>query len=103
MRQRKLSRAFVLLAPPCLLLLGATSIWAQPITVTIQTEVVGNAGNAADTTGYGAVNYTYNMDKYDVTASQYAAFLNAVAKTDTYGLQLSHVGHQQWQSRNHPK
>ena len=26
------------------------------------------------------------MGKYDVTASQYTAFLNAVAATDTYGL-----------------
>jgi formylglycine-generating enzyme required for sulfatase activity len=32
------------------------------------------------------VNYAYSLGKYDVTASQYAAFLNAVAKTDPYGL-----------------
>jgi len=51
---------------------------------------VGNPGNAADTRyatpGYGAVGYTYNIGKYEVTAGQYTAFLNAVAKTDTYGL-----------------
>jgi formylglycine-generating enzyme required for sulfatase activity len=49
---------------------------------------VGNAGNAADThgAGYGAVSYTYNMGKFEVTAGQYTAFLNAVAATDTYGL-----------------
>jgi formylglycine-generating enzyme len=47
---------------------------------------VGDPGNAADTTGYGAVGYTYLMGKYDVTAAQYCDFLNAVAKTDTYGL-----------------
>ena len=28
---------------------------------------VGNAGNAADTTGYGAVSYDYGIGKYDVT------------------------------------
>ena len=38
------------------------------------------------TTGYGAVGYTYNIGKYEVTAGQYTEFLNAVAATDTYGL-----------------
>jgi len=51
---------------------------------------VGNPGNAADTRyetpGYGAVAYTFNMGKFEVTAGQYTAFLNSVAKTDTYGL-----------------
>jgi len=48
---------------------------------------VGDAGNAADpTTGSGSVPYVYQMGKYDVTAGQYTAFLNAVATTDTYGL-----------------
>ena len=48
---------------------------------------VGNAGNAADpSTGFGSVGYGYNIGKYDVTAGQYTAFLNAVAATDTYGL-----------------
>jgi sulfatase modifying factor 1 len=32
------------------------------------------------------VDYTYQIGKYDVTAGQYCEFLNAVAKTDTYGL-----------------
>jgi formylglycine-generating enzyme required for sulfatase activity len=51
---------------------------------------VGNPGNAPDTRyatpGYGAVAYTFNMGKFEVTAGQYTAFLNAVAKTDTYEL-----------------
>jgi len=55
---------------------------------------VGDAGNAADTqvmstdgtTGYGSVDHPYKIGKNDVTATQYAAFLNSVAKTDTYGL-----------------
>jgi formylglycine-generating enzyme len=64
-------------------------------TITIDTVPVGNAGNAGDTrfvTEYGAdsvrgaVGYTYNIGKYEVTAGQYTAFLNAVAGVDTYGL-----------------
>ena len=57
---------------------------------------VGNAGNVADTTvmndsttGYGAVPYNFAMGTYDVTTAQYTAFLNGVAKTDTYGLYYS--------------
>jgi formylglycine-generating enzyme required for sulfatase activity len=48
--------------------------------------MVGNAGNAADSTGYGSVADVYAIGKYEVTAGQYTAFLNAVAATDTYGL-----------------
>ena len=47
---------------------------------------VGNAGNAADSTGYGGVPYRYRISTYEVTAGQYTEFLNAVAATDTYGL-----------------
>jgi len=51
---------------------------------------VGNPGNAPDTrydaNGFGAVSYTYKMGKFEVTAGQYTGFLNAVGKTDTYGL-----------------
>ncbi|MCX8052267.1 MAG: SUMF1/EgtB/PvdO family nonheme iron enzyme, partial [Armatimonadetes bacterium] len=54
--------------------------------ITIDTVIVGDPDNASDITGYGWVNYTYNIGKYEVTAGQYCAFLNAVAKTDTYGL-----------------
>ena len=54
--------------------------------IIIDTVSVGDPGNAADTTGYGAVAYSYNIGKYEVTAGQYTALLNAVAATDTYGL-----------------
>ena len=47
---------------------------------------VGSPGNGADDTGYGSVGDAYKMGKYEVTAGQYAEFLNAVAATDTYGL-----------------
>ena len=65
-----------------MVLLAAGAVQA----ITIDTVPVGNPGNVADDTGYGAVAYTYNMGKYEVTAGQYTAFLNAVAATDTYGL-----------------
>jgi formylglycine-generating enzyme required for sulfatase activity len=57
--------------------------------VTIDWVTVGNAGNAADPlTGslYGAVAYDYKIAKNETTIAQYAEFLNAVAKTDSYGL-----------------
>jgi formylglycine-generating enzyme required for sulfatase activity len=57
--------------------------------VTIDYVAVGNAGNANDAaTGgvYGAVSYAYNISKNETTIAQYAEFLNAVAKTDSYGL-----------------
>ena len=40
--------------------------------------VVGDAGNAADTTGFGAVSRAYEIGKYDFTTSQYVQYLNAV-------------------------
>jgi len=47
---------------------------------------VGDAGNAPDTTGYGAVGYEYRIGKYEVTIQQYTDFLNAVAQSDPYSL-----------------
>jgi len=65
----------------------------------LQFVTVGDPGNLADSashsgvgtntspgTGLGAVGYKYSIGVYDVTAAQYTAFLNAVARTDTYGL-----------------
>lgn len=54
--------------------------------VTIDWVTVGNAGNAADVTSYGAVAYDYRISRNETTIEQYAAFLNSVATTDTYGL-----------------
>ena len=62
--------------------------------VSIDTVTVGNPGNAGDTqimtidgtTGYGVVGASYSIGKYEVTAGQYTEFLNAVAKSDPYGL-----------------
>lgn len=59
---------------------------------------VGNLGNTGELSGYGtpggygtprvcgAVDYRYSMGKFEVTAGEYTAFLNAVARSDTYGL-----------------
>jgi formylglycine-generating enzyme required for sulfatase activity len=72
---------------PFALLLYAVLTKTTFALVTIDYVEVGNPGNAADpTTGYGAVGHAYGIGKYEVTINQYAEFLNAVAKTDTYGL-----------------
>jgi len=64
----------------------------------METVVVGNPGNAGELSGEGAggsgedricgaVDYIYRIGKFEVTAGQYAQFLNAMAATtDTYGL-----------------
>ena len=60
--------------------------------ITIPTVAIGNPGNAADSTGYGSVAYTYNIGQTEVTNAQYAAFLNAKAATDTRGLYNTFMG-----------
>ena len=46
--------------------------------VTIDWTQVGNPGNANDpATGVGAVNYSYQIDKYEITNNQYIEYLNA--------------------------
>lgn len=60
--------------------------------VAFEWAAVGNAGNVADVTGYGAVGYEYRISKHEVTNAQYAEFLNAVAATDTYNLYNSQMG-----------
>ena len=78
-----------------MVVLAAGAVQATPIT--IDTVPVSDAGNAGEWSGEsyggwgpdrvdGAVAYEYNIGKYEVTAGQYTAFLNAVAATDTYGL-----------------
>ncbi len=75
------------------------------VAVNIETVHVGNPGNAGEWSGAsygghgpdricGAVDYEYNIGKYEVTAGQYTAFLNAVAKTDTYGLYSTNMWYQ---------
>ena len=68
-----------------LILLLAGGAFAQLI---IETVTVGNPGNPDDIhyTGFGGVDYMYNIGKYLVTAGQYTEFLNAVAADDSYEL-----------------
>ncbi|MGB2987354.1 MAG: IPTL-CTERM sorting domain-containing protein [Phycisphaerae bacterium] len=71
--------------------------------VVIETVTVGNPGNAGELSGdgaggdgpdrvCGAVDYVYDIGKFEVTAAQYTEFLNAVAATDTYGLYSTDMG-----------
>jgi formylglycine-generating enzyme required for sulfatase activity len=69
--------------------LAGTSALAQ---ITIPTVPIGDAGNAADSTGFGSVAYTYNIGQNEVTNTQYAAFLNAKAASDPYGLYNTSMG-----------
>ena len=54
--------------------------------VTLSTVFVGDAGNAADASGYGSVGYEYSVGTYEVTNAQYIEFLNAKAAADPLGL-----------------
>ena len=77
-----------------LLSLSALAPRPAPATVlvTMAWRPVGNPGNAADSTGYGAVAYSYNIGTYDVTNSQYVAFLNSNDWTGADPLALYNTG-----------
>ncbi len=79
-----------------LIVLCASTVHAE---VVIETVVVGNPGNAGKWSGEsqpggsgpdricGAVDYVFEIGKFEVTVGQYAEFLNAVAvNDDTYDL-----------------
>ncbi len=72
---------------------GPARAAGPPTSVDLAWVTVGNPGNPADTevmaadrtSGYGAVDHEYRIGKYDVTNTEYAAFLNAVARrSDPY-------------------
>ncbi len=69
---------------------GTATVTATSLAMIMVT--VGDAGNAPDTTGFGAVPYAYQIGAHDVTGSQYTAFLNAVGSTDPYGLYNAYMG-----------
>ena len=76
------------------ILAGISFVTPALAVVNIDYVTVGNAGNANDAaTGsvYGAVAYAYKIAQNETTISQYAEFLNAVAKTDTYSLYNSNM------------
>jgi formylglycine-generating enzyme required for sulfatase activity len=58
-----------------------------PGTTALEFVAVGDPGNPADPfTGEGTVDYEYRMSRYEVTNTQYAEFLNAVAASDPFDL-----------------
>jgi len=74
---------------------AALFVSAEPAAaIEIETVAVLNAGNPADMryadslhpNGIGSVAYPFRIGKTEITNSQYTAFLNAVAASDTYGL-----------------
>ena len=91
-RTFRLGRA-VCAAVVCVSLVSAASadvFIMGPGLISLETVPVGNPGNPADPkTGAGTVEYEYNIGKYEVTAGQYAEFLNAVGGQDPYGLYSS--------------
>lgn len=64
-----------------LLALALASRMAAHAAIEIETSYVGDIGNSADSTGYGAVNYGYYIGTYEVTNSQYVSFLNATGQS----------------------
>lgn len=66
-----------------LALLALAVTCAPGYAVTIDWVTVGDPGNAADTTGYGAVADAFWIMKFEWTNSQYVQFLNAVDPTGT--------------------
>ena len=73
-------------------LAGITLLSQANGNVTIDWVSVENLNNAADTSGYGAVSYNYAIAKNETTIAQYTVFLNAVAKSDPYGLYNTLMG-----------
>jgi formylglycine-generating enzyme required for sulfatase activity len=89
---KNVTRAAVVAALVCVSMVSAAAA-----AVSIETVPVANTANTGELSGAGAggqgpdricgaVDYEFNIGKYEVTAGQYTAFLNAVAVTDTYGL-----------------
>jgi hypothetical protein len=63
---------------------------AQSVSYSLVT--VSSPGNSsASITGFGSVSFAYKIGLYEVTVANYTAFLNAVAKTDTYGLWVNSI------------
>lgn len=82
-KQHKRASAIALCAVVCAVGMLAPSAQAQ---LNIPLTSIGKAGNAADTTSYGAVDYEYRIGTTAVTNAQYVTFLNSAAKSDPYGL-----------------
>jgi formylglycine-generating enzyme len=64
----------------------------QAALITIDWVTVGDPGNTADNTSYGAVADSFRIMKFEFTNAEYTDFLNAVAATDTYSLYNANMG-----------
>jgi len=79
-------------------ILAISALLAVPLSVqavTIETVPIGNPGNANELQPqglFGGVTINYRIAKTEVTNSQYAEFLNAVANTDTFSLYSTNMG-----------
>lgn len=89
----------------------ATEYWHwSPMVIVTGLVTVGDPGNKPDSkTGSGAIDYTFEIGKFAVKASEYCAFLNVVTtKADPYELYSSYMGSdtrvnsipQTWNSKN---
>ena len=88
-------RAFAIAAAVLLLCLASVAqadvFNLGPGLTNLETVAVRDPGNTADTWFDASVDYNYNIGKYEVTAKQYTDFLNAKAKTDTFGLYSTYM------------
>ena len=65
---------------------------ASASAVSIDWVSVGDLGNAAASSGYGAVDHGYRISNSEVTNAQYAEFLNAVGASDPNALWVGFMG-----------
>jgi len=75
-----------------LAVLAGVSLVPPALAVTMSWTSIGNANNAADTTGYGSVNHAYNIGTYEVTNAQYVEFLNAKGSSNSAGIYNATMG-----------
>ena len=73
---------------------AAASLATVAFGVTVDYATVGNAGNPANTNGWGAVSDVFKISKYETSNTQYVEFLNKVdaAGTNPNGVYSSLMG-----------
>jgi formylglycine-generating enzyme required for sulfatase activity len=72
---------------------AVASVATSVMGVTIDMRTIGNPGNAGNSSnGLGGVGYVFQIGTYEVTNSQYAAFLNAVGSTNPNGIYNANMG-----------
>ena len=90
--QPRLGHSLWLCTPLLLVVLLLIPGWDAMADIVIDLTLIGDAGNAADSTGYGSVGYDYYIGTYEVTVAQYTEFLNSAAASDLYGLYDERMG-----------